>query len=95
MEGLRSSLTATSRPKREGSFKSNLNTFVKSLKQENIKRLLDEPQKLMRTIEECRKTILQMESVINEQNTELEMSVRALEEKDEHHLNNTQQIRSL
>jgi hypothetical protein len=58
----------------------NLNTLVESIRQENIKKLMEEPQRLKNIIEECRRTILNMENIISEQNRELELSIKAIED---------------
>ena len=43
----------------------NLNALVDSIKQENFKKLMEEPHKLRMIIDECRKSLMNMEGVIN------------------------------
>lgn len=76
-----STITERQNKNKGGSVGINLTALVESIRQENVKKLVEDPYKLKKVIEECRKTILNMESIISEQNRELEMSIRLIEEK--------------
>jgi chromosome segregation ATPase len=76
--------TSTSRAnKKGGRLGINLNSLLENLTQNQVQRMAEDPERLKAMMRECKQTILRMEGIITEQNKELELSIKALEDLQE------------